>query len=912
MRWLLSILLVCQSFATSFDEVTPSTPEEIASLNADLLVEGFVSAVSGQLSLVETDLHIRGAQDILLRRTYLPPSILGRYEDKPERDRLELGKALYQLHAKGWATCPHLFAGYNRKSPYFQVRDPYGTVLEFQIADGQGYLKTAEYGCTNLRGGVPSAEMDIRNVTLRVEETEVKVLWPNGTERVYQQQYPGIYRLDRELLPNGKALRYFYDNRGLSRIASTDVSGQYTYATIDRIGDYHYRGSDGREVQLSYDRREIKGKIKKKKSKETVSFQFPVLTQSLNPNYTNHIGYNDRTLLNAYDAKPYPISCTYSEPKNAPCRIHTFSTPSGSTTFAYDPPIAGQKGGSTTVTHPNGSQTVYRFHPNFLLSSFENWFEGKLYNQKLFSYDPKQHISSIETRSGEGALVYAKRYECDSSGNPTLETWEGDFGTFSIRRVFSNNRVIREDFSDGLGFVYEYLGNTHLLSSKQTLCNGTQIRRTEYAYDGCYNLVEEREVGQTITTYLLYQGGPHLHRPEWQITKDWEGKLLHKTRFSYDRFGNLSEEAHYGDDDAFAYRTAKIYDSHGHLLEETNPLGQMASYSYDVRGRQITETPFAQTFVIHRSFDDKGRLVCLQNGHHTTRFAYNSSDELIHKIDYLGLETHTRYHPVHGAPVRIEEGSTLTEIAYDDLGRETSRKDAYGATTLAQPNSYGDPLSITHPGGGKEVFQYAPNRTLVRATDPDGLTTSCTYDPLKRMLSKTVGTRKTSYTYDAYHLLSETDPLGNITQYQYNLAGKKVQKTRGDKDLQFSYDALGFLSKVENGSRCTVYKNDVLGRTLTQSIDGMLDTTYTYNSAGRVASITQQETTYFTYDPYDRLIEKIAGDGAKTTISYEEEPQRLTKTITNPKGAQTDRNLRRTRPSFQKRSSGMHTRRVLL
>src|SRR5690606_6507467 len=181
------------------------------------------------------------------------------------------------------------------------------------------------------------------------------------------------------------------------------------------------------------------------------------------------------------------------------------------------------------------------------------------------------------------------------------------------------------------GFEYAYLGDTHLLTSKLTLSEGKQLRKTEYAYDDAYNLTEEREVGKTITTYVLYQEGAHLHRPEWKIEKDWEGHLIHKTRFVYDRFGHVMEEIHYGSDDVLAYRTTRLYDSHDNLLEETNPLGQVASYSYDARGRQVKEVPFAQNKTIQRTFDGKGRLITLQEGEHITRFTYNSSDELIQK-----------------------------------------------------------------------------------------------------------------------------------------------------------------------------------------------------------------------------------------------------------------------------------------
>lgn len=884
MRWFVLLAIALRVFANPFDEMIPSAPEEIASLNADLLVDGFVSAASGQISLVQSDLHIKGAQDLYLQRTYIPPQILGRYDDKDEIDRLALGKAL-QVQARGWVVNPHLLAGYNRNSPYFLVRDPHGTVLEFQIIGNRGHLKTSGNGCSNLKGGEPSAEADIRNIEFLVEGAQVSVIWPNGHKRIYQSQFPGIYHLESEMLPNGKTFRYSYDNNQiLARVVSSDVTGKHIYATIQVIADQHYKGSDGKEATLIYERREIKSKFNKNGRKGTATFGIPILTSALNPIYPNTVGYNERTLLTSYDAKNYPISCTYWEQKETPCRIRTFSTPAGSISFDYDPPIAGQKAGSTTVTHPNHSQTIYRFNSQFLLSAIENWYKGKLYNQKIFSYDSKQHISKIETQDGLGYTLLAKTYECDQAGNPILEKWEGDFGLYSIERTFLKNRLTKEVHSDGLGFEYAYLGNTHLLTSKIIISEGKQLRTTKYTYDDAYNLIEEKEVGKTVTNYVLYQEGAHLHLPEWKIEKDWDGQLIHKTRFVYDNFGHVSEEIHYGNDDILAYRTTQLYDSRNNLIEETNPLGQLASYSYDARGRLVKEVPFAQNRIIQRSFDDKGRLITLQEGDHITHFAYNSSDELVKKTNYLGLETDYHYHPVHSKPVWIEEDPTLLEITYDDFGRKIIEKDAYGAATHIQLNSYGDPLSIVRPDGGKETFVYASNRMLLSKIDPDGLKTNYTYDPLKRMLSKAVGTRKTIYTYDEYNLLDEKDSLGISTKYEYNLLGQKTREVREGRVTQFSYDSLGFLSKIEKGGRSTIYQNDISGRVVKTSVDGLLDTFYTYDSAGNIASITKQDSIHFLYDPYNRLIEKVDAEGAKTTFAYEEGNRILKKTTQHPKG----------------------------
>ncbi|MDE3055511.1 MAG: hypothetical protein KGI80_02290, partial [Verrucomicrobiota bacterium] len=41
--------------------------------------------------------------------------------------------------------------------------------------------------------------------------------------------------------------------------------------------------------------------------------------------------------------------------------------------ISYDAPIPGKKAGSTTVVHPDGATTVYRFNALLLLEAVENW-----------------------------------------------------------------------------------------------------------------------------------------------------------------------------------------------------------------------------------------------------------------------------------------------------------------------------------------------------------------------------------------------------------------------------------------------------------------------------------------------------------------------------------------------------------
>ncbi len=887
MRWLLWVIFTSQLMASPFENVEPSTPDEIASLSADLLIDGYICPLSGQVSLHETDLLIKAAQNLALKRTYVPPQILGRYKSKDDFDRLLLGRALASQKSRRWVILPHLWAGFNRHSPYFQVRDPSGFVLEFEMHGAKGILKTNAYGLSNLRQGKPDSTADLRNIEFWIEQNAAHIIWPDGTERIYRKRFSTVYRLEEELLPNGKALYYEYGDRGLSRITSSDKNGKYIYASITKVGKSTYVGSDGREASFGYETFSVKGKVKQGNSKAGISYTTSLLTTASNPTYANSIQYNERSLLSYYDAKDYPVSLEYFKRQGFVARVQRLSTPSGSVLFSYAPPIAGRKGGWTKAEYGNGASVVYRFNKNLLLTAIENWHEGVLINQKTFSYNAQQHIQRIEIRDGAGILI-AHRYECDSEGNPLLEQIEGDFGSFSIKRTFTTRgRLIREEREDGLGYEYTYLETTRLLTSKTTFDQGRPIRKTIYLYDEANNLIEEAEEGQTRIRYTLYPEGPHLHRIEWKEERDWEEQLIHKIHFIYDKYGNCAEEEHFGSDGNLAYKIEKMYDSKGNLLEETNPLGQAASYEYDHRGRCIHEIPFSNKLSIDRTFDPKGRLTLIKAGDHTTCFTYNAWDDLIEKTDYLGLKTSYSYHPVHHKPTLIESPPTLLKMTYDSFGREIERSDAYDATTRTRYNSYGSLIEVINPDGGVEVYQYGPNGLLTLQTDPDGLKTALTYDALGRILSKTLGSYTTSYSYDAYRLIEEIDTQGIATRYQYDLKGQKIEEERAGRKTTFRYNPLGFLAAEERSGRCITYTRDQIGRILEKSIDGLLKTCWTYDSAGLVATIERAGISSFTYDPYDRLIETVDEEGAKTTITYDEGDQVLVKTIRDPRNRKT-------------------------
>jgi len=214
------------------DSFTLSTPEELATLSSpDLLIQGCLSPLSGQLALRETDLIARGAQDITLQRTYIPthtplPRTLHNKEKHKKRwDKFFLHQHLLK-HYKGWQCVPHASLQVFPLSRSVRLRTPEGMTLDFQeTAQGTRLLSTT-HGISNLAGETPSGRNDLRNTEIRIndETQEVEVRAPDGTVRTYRYlvKMPDTHCayvciLDKEVLPSWQSPQVPHRPRTIQR-----------------------------------------------------------------------------------------------------------------------------------------------------------------------------------------------------------------------------------------------------------------------------------------------------------------------------------------------------------------------------------------------------------------------------------------------------------------------------------------------------------------------------------------------------------------------------------------------------------------------------------------------------------------------------------------------------------------------
>lgn len=219
-----------------------------------------------------------------------------------------------------------------------------------------------------------------------------------------------------------------------------------------------------------------------------------------------------------------------------------------------------------------------------------------------------------------------------------------------------------------------------------------------------------------------------------------------------------------------------------------------------------------------------------------------------------------------GPRTDVNDTTTYTYYANNDadLGKRGNLATITNArghvTSITAYNAHGQPLTIV---------------------DPNGLTTTLTYDVRQRLTSRTVGGETTSYTYDGVGQLTKvTLPDGSFLNYTYDAAHRLTQiadslgnkivytlDTMGNRTQEQVFDPTNALAQT----RSRVYSS--LNR-LTQEIGaGGQTTTYAYDTQGNVTSIDgplagTADTTTNLYDQLNRLTRMTDPNAGQVNYTY--------------------------------------------
>ena len=303
--------------------------------------------------------------------------------------------------------------------------------------------------------------------------------------------------------------------------------------------------------------------------------------------------------------------------------------------------------------------------------------------------------------------------------------------------------------------------------------------------------------------------------------------------------------------------------------------------------------------------------------------------------DYRGVKTNYDYNTVDGTLKSLTENtdgkfnsqSRTTEYTYDNNTKalkSVTLKDGQNVFQNTYTYNSAKLLSTIRHNGFDYIFIYdefgnmketkVGSRTLMRNE----------YNARNgKILSSTYGNGdKIQYTYDNFERLSQINRDGEITNYKYNLSGQLVNVTDNTGKYTYYYDSIDRMTRMvypdggnikyvyDKNNRLTaiktnlggtqrltgyeylldgklsktnlptgksvVYKYDGLDRSLTSSIDGVLNTSYSYESAGAgkttplVSSVTiNGKKTDYTYDAYGNIL-TITEDGVlKHSYTYD-------------------------------------------
>jgi len=959
------------------------SPEQISELYppAHRPIRGVLDPSTGQIFLTTVDMMVPGAHGLGYYRSYRP-HIVSYSPDNPLQSKkyIKVWRKFSPLHEdwnayqhwgllshhyKGWDMLAHLYLSYedNFSKAYVQGINGLECVLT-TLPSGKGFaLPKDTPGCGNLVGHLPSGKHDPRNMVLTREGSISILKMPDGTKRIYRQRSASKkYFLEKEILPNGKVVVYSYQNTDCllpNFIELKDMKEERIYGRIV-LEDEGLEASDsGLRVQYDYSRLQhisssnlfqlicaVNKAGMTLKFSEEYCFRLLVGVRS-QLSLKEIIEYDPWwLLLSKYESAKRSFTCGYENlSKNAGdglVRVSRLTFPVGDSPSSADAVYliryryssSERLGGwRTEVECPDGSFIHYEFLPNRLLASIQ-WLDRslKLQKQQRLKWTDDHHLSSMEWKDGNGAVLFKRKFRVDRFGNPTLETIHGSIretdsmDSYTISREFSQdgmNLLLSEITEEGRETRWEYLPNTNLVTKKLIKHLGRTVLREFYFYDSEYNLVKvifddgsQEEVSdlsdvnqRTVKEYQLRQRTPYLHMPEWCIEKylkDGEEKVLKKTYYLYDHCGNVVEEKVYGEDEQNGYTLYRTYNVQGELLTEKNAIGDSVSFQYDDRGRVFEKTMGSHLLKTSFSYDRQSNLVRKEEKgkgiHHIHTYEYDFNNQLIAYCDPHQQRTTYSYDPVTHqvarttfpsmSPIEGPPKEVSVSATYNILGQMVTHTDGEEHTTSYSRNIYGSPTSITCPDGTRSTYRYAVNGGLVEQTDPDQLTIAYKRDLFGRVTKKTYLGEKgeclaqESFIYNSYHLLKHIDREGNCTEFFYDGAGRKIREKFCDQEKEFFYDSLGFLCNVrcENGDNTLIvhYARDALGRVCAETWSDVKGNVlkkkeFAYHSSGEPIKISSwvhdhKVARSFSYDGLNRVIEKKDSSGNITSQRYHSSP----------------------------------------
>ena len=471
------------------------------------------------------------------------------------------------------------------------------------------------------------------------------------------------------------------------------------------------------------------------------------------------------------------------------------------------------------------------------------------------------------------ALTNVASFTCDSNNNVTVSV---DFMTNQTSMAYNTNAQLAQIVSPR-GGTNTFAHSGGLLSCVTDAVGNT----TSMAYDAVGRLTAVTNAAGFVSTNAYDLNDNLIAAADglgdvWHYTFDSAGRRLSST----DPLGNS---------------TFFAYNGNGDLLATTNALGGVTTYGYDGEDRLVSVTD-ANGHTRTMAYDAAGRLVAVVDAlSHTNSFQYDAVGNATATIDALGITNQVNAYDARNQPVGTQDAlGNQKRQAYDALQRliqcadALHRTNSLGYDALSRLTASTDPLSLVT----QQQFDGDGNRTAI--INPKSAQFSFQYDLAERLTNSITATgRRTAYTLDGRNFLTNVvQPSGAQTVLAYDAAGRLTNSQDSVGAILYTYDSKGrVLSVTENGStitrqydpldRLTNY-TDAAGNVIQYAYDAVGNLTnltypdgkqvaYAYDTANRLVSVTDWvgRVTSYAYDADNRLTVITHADGTLTTRAYD-------------------------------------------
>lgn len=386
---------------------------------------------------------------------------------------------------------------------------------------------------------------------------------------------------------------------------------------------------------------------------------------------------------------------------------------------------------------------------------------------------------------------------------------------------------------------------------------------TQWTYDAADHVSTLTDARGNVTTYDFTD-----NELPWKVTRTENDGTSRVTTTEYDNANRLWKTT----DPRNGVET-RLYWPDGQLKSVQSPEGNKTTYDYDFAGQPTTLVEpngnvtgaTASDYTWTYGYDNAGNRTSEAHPDGGTRqISYDALNRPTQWTDALSHTASVSYDANNNVITRTDGLNHSTISTYDKLDRRKTETDERNKTTTYAYFATGELQSVTTPLGNKTTY----------ALDDDGRITSMV-DPRGNVVGADPNQYTWNYQYDAAGNRTRiTDPLGNAIQYVYNALNDVTQTTdQRNNSTSLTYDAMNRLWKVIPP---------------TAGASGNLETSYTYDAAGNLASRTDPNghASDWSYDLDGRITSRTTPIGT-WNLSYDADGNVKTKETPMGRSTQT-------------------------